>query len=96
VGSLDQVTRIPTGVKVRGWALDPDSAGSTAVDVYANGVGLGRIQATGVRNDVAKAYPGYGAAHGFDLSIPIAGGTVCVYGINAGAGGNSLIGCRNV
>ncbi len=96
VGSLDQVTRIPTGIKVRGWALDADSAGSIPVDVYANGVGLGRIQATGVRNDVAKAYPGYGAAHGFDLSIPIAGGTVCVYGINAGAGGNSLIGCRNV
>jgi hypothetical protein len=53
------------------------------------------MQATGVRNDVAKAYPGYGAAHGFDLSIPIAGGSVCVYGINSGAGGNSLIGCRN-
>lgn len=95
-GSIDSIERIPTGVRVRGWALDADTTGSIPVDVYANGVGIGRIKATNVRNDVAKAYPQYGNAHGFDFSIPIAGGSVCLYGINSGPGGNSLIGCRNV
>ncbi len=95
-GSIDSIERIPTGVRVRGWALDADTTGSIPVDVYANGVGIGRIKAGNVRNDVAKAYPQYGNAHGFDFSIPIAGGSVCLYGINSGPGGNSLIGCRNV
>ena len=95
-GSIDSIERIPTGVRVRGWALDADTTGSIPVDVYANGVGIGRIKAGNVRNDVAKAYPQYGNVHGFDFSIPIAGGSVCLYGINSGPGGNSLIGCRNV
>ncbi len=63
--------------------------------VYANGAGIGRVTAGKVRNDVARAYPQYGNAHGFDFSIPIAGGSVCLYGINSGAGGNATIGCRN-
>jgi hypothetical protein len=95
VGSIDSITRIPTGLRVKGWTMDPDTAGSIPVDVYANGTGIGRVKAGNVRNDVARAYPQYGNAHGFEFSIPIAGGSVCVYGINSGAGGNSLIGCRN-
>jgi Mannosyl-glycoprotein endo-beta-N-acetylglucosaminidase len=95
IGHIDAITRIPSGLRIRGWTLDPDAWAGIPVDVYANGAGIGRIRAANVRNDVAGAYPQYGNAHGFDISIPIAGGSVCVYGINAGAGRNSLIGCRN-
>jgi hypothetical protein len=96
VGRIDEISRIPSGVRVRGWAFDPDTAGSIPVDVYANGKGIGRVTANRVRNDVGNVYQQYGALHGFDVSIPIAGGSVCVYGINAGAGTNALVGCRNI
>ena len=42
---------------------------------------------TSVRNDVAEAYPRTATSRGFDFVVPIAGGQVCAYGINAGAGG---------
>jgi hypothetical protein len=93
IGHLDAVTRQPNGLRVQGWALEPDTDGPGFVDVYANGVGLGRIVAGNARPDVGNAYPGYGDAHGFDITVPIAGGTVCVYGINNGPGTNVLIGC---
>ena len=65
------------------------------VDIYANGVGYARIPAGRARNDVGKAYPAYGIFRGFDYTVPIAGGQVCAYGVNAGPGDNVLLGCRN-
>ena len=50
------------------------------------------------RPDVGSAY-GYGNNHGFDITIPVAGGThqVCVFAINQGAGSvNNQIGCRTI
>jgi Mannosyl-glycoprotein endo-beta-N-acetylglucosaminidase len=96
VGSLDVATHQPEGVHVSGWALDPDSAGPATVDIYANGVGMARITASGNRPDVGNAYPAYGSARGFDVVVPVAGGTLCAYGVNVGAGSNVLLGCRNV
>jgi hypothetical protein len=58
-------------------------------------VGFARIPANQMRNDVGKAYPAYGTFRGYDLVVPIAGGQVCAYGVNAGPGGNVLLGCRN-
>jgi hypothetical protein len=95
VGRLDSVTRVPSGLRVQGWALDADSTASTMVDVYANGIGYVRVPAVGARGDVGKAYPAYGIFRGFDVTIPVAGGQVCAYGINIGPGANSLLGCRN-
>src|SRR5262249_17027110 len=45
IGHVDAVTRQPNGLRVRGWALEPDTDGPGFVDVYANGVGVGRITA---------------------------------------------------
>jgi hypothetical protein len=95
VGNVDGVTRGPNGVRVCGWTLDPDSGGPAMVDIYANGIGLGRIAADRPRPDIAHAFPGYGGAHGFDVVVPV-GGTICAYGINTGPGNNALLGCRNV
>jgi hypothetical protein len=95
-GSLDTATRDPYGVRVRGWTVDGDTRDPIMVDLYANGVGYARVVANGSRPDVGKAVPGYGNAHGFDALIPVAGGTVCAYGINTGPGGNALLGCKNV
>ena len=95
VGRMDTATKQPDGIRVRGWALDADTTSSVMVDIYANGVGFARIPAVVARDDVGRAYPAYGIFRGFDIVVPIAGGQVCAYGVNAGAGTNVLLGCRN-
>ena len=89
-----------SGIRVKGWALDSDTNGSIAVHVYVDGAFAAEALANGNRPDVAFYFPGMGAAHGFDVFVPAAGGTrnVCVYGINAGydGSGNPLLGCANV
>jgi hypothetical protein len=84
-------------VTVAGWAIDPDTSESVPVHVYVGDAGTA-ITADAIRPDVDAAFPGYGAAHGFGATITAAPGAtqVCAYGINTGAGGNSLLGCRAV
>ena len=76
---------------IRGWALDPDSPDSIAVHSYVGTTGSTH-RADGVRNDIARAYPGYGVAHGFTITreLPAAGENVCVYAINDGAGSHTV------
>jgi len=98
-GSLDSVVAIPGGIRVSGWAVDPEVTDSIDVHVYVDGVARVAIRAGGSRPDVAAAIPGWGPAHGFTIDLPVAEGnhTVCAYGINRGSvSGNSLIGCRDV
>lgn len=96
-GNVDSITPKPGSVDVSGWAIDPDTAGPIHVDVYAGSSGIDLV-ANGTRADVAAVYPGYGSAHGFSGNIPSAPGNqnVCFYGLNTGAGGNSLIYCTKV
>lgn len=98
IGSLDAATVTRDGVRMSGWALDPDTAASIDVHVYVGPRGTA-ARAAGTRSDVAAVYSGYGAAHGFDVVAPVPGrGTwqACAYGINTGTGVNSLLGCRTV
>jgi hypothetical protein len=85
------------GVVFSGWALDPDTAASIPVHLYVDSVGTA-ITADAERTDIANAYPGYGAAHGFSGRVAAAAGghTVCAYAINNGRGGHALLGCRQV
>jgi hypothetical protein len=99
IGSFDRVSRGPGGVRVQGWALDPDTATSSPVAVYVDGNGT-YVTANGTRNDIGTAFPGYGPNHGFDAVVPTAAGThnVCAYAINATgtAGDNTLLGCKTI
>jgi uncharacterized membrane protein len=99
VGFVDQVVATPSSIRVAGWALDTD-AGTAPVDVhvYVNGAHLATARADGSRPDIGAAYPAAGAAHGFSLELPVAAGAhwVCVYAINAPAGANPSLGCRDV
>ncbi len=98
-GSLDLVEPRPGGVRVAGWAVDPDTTGPVAVHVYVDGAFAAAVPTGLPRPDVGAAY-GYGDGHGFDTVItPVANGahTVCAYAINTGAGSvNTSIGCRPV
>lgn len=97
LGSVDLVARVAGGVRVSGWSLDPDTSEPIDVHVYVGSTGAG-IEAARSRGDIAKAFPGFGDRHGFDLVVPTGSAktTVCVYGINTSAGSNRLLGCRTV
>lgn len=100
-GAVDEITRVTGGIRVRGWALDPDlRLGPTEVHVYIDVTGhnLGLVSQS--RTDVAGVYPYWGGSHGFNTVLPVGAGPnkVCVYAINAsGTGGsNQLIRCQTV
>jgi SpoIID/LytB domain protein len=96
-GSLDSVVRVPGGLQIAGWALDPDTA--NPVDIAATaGSEVTFLTANGSRPDVGAAFPGYGDQHGFAQVVPAAEGTypMCITGFNIGAGANVNLGCRAV
>ncbi len=96
-GSVDFVRVVAGQVSIGGWAIDPDTADPIDVHVYVDSSGRA-FTANGSRPDVAAAFPGYGANHGFAASFPIASGThqVCIYAIDQGLGENRLLACRTV
>ncbi|MGW4466390.1 fibronectin type III domain-containing protein [Micromonospora sp. NPDC004704] len=99
IGSVDEVSPGPAGLRVRGWSIDPDTANPIDVHVYLDGAYVRTVNASGSRPDVAAVHPPYGAAHGYDLTVPAGPGqhTVCVYGINVGTGTvNTQLGCGTV
>ncbi|HEV8298610.1 MAG TPA: hypothetical protein VGQ20_14990, partial [Acidimicrobiales bacterium] len=64
-GFVDVVTQAPGNtLRLAGWVIDPDSSDSTIVHVYIDGVFAAALDADRMRDDVADAYPGYGAEHG--------------------------------
>jgi hypothetical protein len=99
-GSLDSVTAVAGGVRVRGWSIDPNTVVPTRVHIYIDGRGRDSIAADRPRTDVARVYTGAGTLHGFDHEVKnVAPGQrrVCVYAIDRGGeGGNTLLGCRTV
>lgn len=99
VGWVDDLARVPGGIRVSGWTLDPEVADPIDVHVYVNGVGTNIGSARLQRDDIAERYPQWGGAHGFSAVVPWSGdgnADVCVYGINVGAGSPSLLGCRSL
>ncbi|MFF2633060.1 hypothetical protein ACFVR6_09305 [Microbacterium sp. NPDC058021] len=97
IGNLESVTTDAGSAVLTGWALDPDTHGSTKIHVYVRGQGA-EYTADATRLDVGAAYPAYGAQHGFSLRVPLPEGRsdVCAYAINTGPGGNTTLGCRSV
>ena len=100
IGSLDQTIVLGSTITVRGWVLNPDAPTQVGtVHAYVDGTGYVLNPADRERLDVAQAYPGAGANHGFDAQVPLnrtAGQhTVCVYAINPSSGGaNPLLRCQ--
>jgi hypothetical protein len=98
-GNLDAASRQSNGVRVSGWALDPDVATSIPVHVYVDGHPVRAIMANDVRADLAAAFTAYSARHAFAATVPLGPGPhmVCAYAINRGSGyANPLLGCRGV
>ena len=96
LGTLDAITRVPSGVRVRGWAIDPGTIAPVGVHVYVDGVGAGPLSAANPRADLGRALPSFGPNHGYEgfVAVPSGVHTICAYGINAGAGANGLLACK--
>ena len=85
-------------VRVRGWAIDPDTKASVRVHVYFDGASGQSIAADQAKASLATAYAGFGANHQFDATFtprPSGATKVCVYAMNQGAGQNTQI-CRSL
>jgi len=95
IGVLDSVIPAPAGMRVTGWAWDPDSTAPLPVHVYVDGAFAGSAVADGDRPDVAAGVPGAGPNHGFAFNVNASEGahTACAYGLNVGPGAPSLLGC---
>jgi hypothetical protein len=97
-GDIDEMSGAIGQITVRGWVIDPDSTASLDVHIYVDGVGTS-VNANQSRPDLASSYPNSGTAHGFTSTVAVASGgphEVCIYAINTGPGGNSLIRCSTV
>jgi len=89
-GSLDEAGSVAdqAKVRVRGWAIDPDTTSSITVHIYIDGAYAGATTANMSRPDIGAAYPGYGNNHGYEAQYAIGSGAheVCAYAINTGSG----------
>jgi hypothetical protein len=98
LGTLDEVTRVPGGLRLRGWAIDPGAVDPISVHTYIDGVGVSAVESNGPRGDLAAVLPTFGALHGYE-AIGLTGPglhNVCTYGINEGAGANGVLACQQV
>jgi hypothetical protein len=101
-GNFETLVRYPGGLRLSGWALDPDvSSPPVDVHVYIDGGWGGAYTANTSRPDVGAANPGKGDNHGFNFTIAYTTSgphDVCVYAINRPGtpGGNPLLGCRSI
>jgi hypothetical protein len=99
-GQLEDVTVAPGEVRIEGWAVDPDTVDPIRVQVYVDGAYHSSPLANGDRPDIAAARPGSGAAHGLDVTLPLASGerNVCLVAKNVLSGRPSHVplGCRTV
>jgi hypothetical protein len=97
IGSLDVAQRQGNNVRIAGWAIDTDTFDAIDVHVYVDGRLVTAAPADLSRDDIGRLFPTYGDQHGYDVTFNAPGArSVCVYGINAGAGTNSLLGCRTI
>ncbi|MFJ4296680.1 hypothetical protein [Curtobacterium sp. NPDC089689] len=96
---LDEVSSPDKGqVKVRGWAIDPDTANPVRVHVYIDGVAKKSIAADQTKS-LGATYAGFGTNHAFSTVVGSqtsgASVKVCAYAINTGAGANTSV-CKSV
>jgi hypothetical protein len=105
VGTIDYADwgapAAPYQVTMRGWVFDRDDlAAKERVDIYQTAPtahGITGVYTSIYRPDVNRVF-GITGTHGWAVSFTAPAGldTFCAYGINLGAGTNTLIGCDRV
>lgn len=83
-GHVDSASGVDGGIRLKGWSVDLTTTASSYIWVNVDGAG-GPHLANVSLSWFESYYPGSGANHGFDVTIPKPAGTyhVCVYGTEA-------------
>ena len=91
-GRIDSVESAGAGrLRVRGWAMDPNTTAPIRVHLYVDGAGAASLLADDGRSDLSAF--GNGLGHGFDEVIDAGSSSVVTaFAINNGAGANPKIG----
>jgi hypothetical protein len=86
----------PGGMRVTGWAVDPNTVKPLSVYVTVDGKKAVTVTANKARAGIPKAYAKAGRKHGFDTYVRIIQGrhTVCVYAHNVGRGADTRLRCQ--
>ncbi len=99
LGNLEVVRDAAGGIRVSGWALDPETSSPIRVKVGSEGV-VKTITANLARPDVASFFHKKGTNYGFDYTFgPLSPGVhgICVWVENTvGIGEDRLLGCENI
>jgi len=85
-------------IRVAGWTADGDAPTTPlTVRISVDGALVQTATANGSRPDVAAAYPKFGAAHGYDVTVPASpsANTVCFTAVNVGSGSDKTS-CQQV
>ncbi len=93
------LTQTPDGLRAQGWALDPDSALPLTVHMTVDGTTGATASADVPSAAASAAWPGYGAGHGIDVTVPIPTGshTLCLTADNIGLGaGTAALACTDL
>jgi len=87
-----------SSTSVSGWAADADTTSPISVKVLVDKVSVAVARASTPRPELATSYPGVGTAHGYTIPVQLAPGThtVCVVGVNTGAGTDTSTGCASI
>lgn len=98
VGQLDELGDSIASIRVRGWAIDPQTADPVRVEIRRNGVLVATVEADQHRTDLGDRAPRYGTAHGFDAAITPETGRneVCMRILGVGGGGDADAGCAQI
>lgn len=86
-------------IRVRGWAIDPQTPNAVTVEVRRNGAVVASVPASAHRPDLDPAIQAhYGPAHGYSIDVPAVAGRnrLCVRVVGVGGGGDLDQGCRDV
>ncbi|GEA89977.1 fibronectin type III domain-containing protein [Cellulomonas cellasea] len=84
--TLETVEVTGRSIRLSGWAVDPDTGEPANLRWSVDGEPPVALASDGLRDDVAAAYPGTGAAHGFAVVVPVGSGPhdLCVHASNPG------------
>lgn len=97
-GEVKELWTVNNGIRLWGWALDPDSI-TSAVQIHVRfGTSWAAATADQPNPSGEALYPGAGPNHGFGMSITAPPGPqqVCVWAKNIGSGTDRLLTCRDV
>ncbi|RUR01332.1 hypothetical protein [Labedella endophytica] len=97
-GAIMAANLEPGGVKLTGWALDPDTLDPAQIAVTYRGTRVGTVKA-GAASSANTGYPSHGTKRGFEGVIALPAGTtgdVCLTVLNVGIGSNTSLGCRSL